>query len=226
MRRLGRRATRSTCAISMCRPQQYSRCVCGARVELSAAPSVKPLMRKTNRRVFGARRSVWRATRSTYAISMRRPQSHSRCVCGARVELTVAPSATPLMRKRTSRRVIGASRLGRRATRLTYAIRMCRPQQYSKRVRRASGASGAHGGAFGDSLGGNRWARVRKHMSLEAAAMIELIAHTTHGGACDSALTRTAPIGIVEGQNDGPLVAAAPAIVRWCVPLEAASAVA
>ena len=94
------------------------------------------------------------------------------------------------------------------------------------RVRRASGASGTHGGAFGDSLGGNRWARVRKHMSLEAAAMIELIAHTTHSGACDSALTRTAPIGIVEGQNDGPLVAAAPAIVRWCVPLEAASAVA
>ena len=134
MRRLGRRATRSTCAISMCRPQQYSRCVCGARVELSAAPSVKPLMRKTNRRVFGARRSVWRATRSTYAISMRRPQSHSRCVCGARVELTVAPSATPLMRKRTSRQVIGASRLGRRATRLTYAIRMCRPQQYSRCV--------------------------------------------------------------------------------------------
>ena len=89
---------------------------------------------ESNRRVIGARRSVWRATRSTYAISMRRPQSHSRCVCGARVELTVAPSATPLMRKRTSRQVIGASRLGRRATRLTYAIRMCRPQQYSRCV--------------------------------------------------------------------------------------------
>ena len=89
---------------------------------------------ESNRRVIGARRSVWRATRSTYAISMRRPQSHSRCVCGARVELTAAPSATPLMRKRTSRQVIGASRLGRRATRLTYAIRMCRPQQYSRCV--------------------------------------------------------------------------------------------
>ena len=54
---------------------------------------------ESNRRVIGARRSVWRATRSTYAISMRRPQSHSRCVCGARVELTAAPSATPLMRE-------------------------------------------------------------------------------------------------------------------------------
>jgi uncharacterized protein YxjI len=38
---------------------------------------------ESNRRVIGARHSVWRATRSTYAISMRRPQSHSRCVCGA-----------------------------------------------------------------------------------------------------------------------------------------------